>query len=161
MWVVGPDERNGAVVNLLDLTVGGAYRNRSFHPCSTMPHPLGGRPRLQGGSLTATLDLRRRRPSIARCLVQVPRSPANMALAQLASYDPRPRALGMFVVTEAQAAAIRAIFEQSGELSAAVALRRLFPGITDHVQARLWRPNHRRLGAAASASSQAVAPAQA
>jgi hypothetical protein len=42
----------------------------------------------------------------------------------------------MFVVTEAEAAAIRAAFEQWGELSAAVELRRLFPGITDNVQAR-------------------------
>ena len=42
----------------------------------------------------------------------------------------------MFVVTEAEAAAIRAAFEQQGELSAAVELRRLFPGITDNVQAR-------------------------
>ena len=42
----------------------------------------------------------------------------------------------MFVVTEAQAAAIRAVYEQRGELSAAVELRRLFPGITDNAQAR-------------------------
>ena len=37
----------------------------------------------------------------------------------------------MIVVTEAAAAAIRAAFEQRGELSAAVELRRLFPGVTD------------------------------
>jgi hypothetical protein len=42
----------------------------------------------------------------------------------------------MFVVTEADAAAIRAAFEQRGELSAAIELRRLFPGITDNAQAR-------------------------
>jgi hypothetical protein len=43
----------------------------------------------------------------------------------------------MFVVTEAEAAAIRAVFQQRGELSAAVELRRLFPGsITDNAQAR-------------------------
>jgi hypothetical protein len=42
----------------------------------------------------------------------------------------------MFVVTEAEAAAIRAVFEQRGELSAAVELRRRFPGITDNAQAR-------------------------
>ena len=53
----------------------------------------------------------------------------------------------MFVVSEAEATAIRAVFEQQGELSAAVELRRLFPGITDNVQAREcartiagWRP---------------------
>ena len=42
----------------------------------------------------------------------------------------------MFVVTEAEAAAIRAAYEQRGEFSAAVELRRLFPAVTDTVQAR-------------------------
>jgi hypothetical protein len=42
----------------------------------------------------------------------------------------------MFVVTEADAAAIRAAYQQRGELSAAVELRRRFPGITDNAQAR-------------------------
>jgi hypothetical protein len=42
----------------------------------------------------------------------------------------------MFVVSEAEADAIRAVFVQRGELSAAIELRRLFPGITDNVQAR-------------------------
>ena len=42
----------------------------------------------------------------------------------------------MFVVTEADAAAIRAIYEQRGELSAAIELRRRFPGITDNAQAQ-------------------------
>ena len=43
---------------------------------------------------------------------------------------------GMFCVTETEAAAIRAAYEQGGELSAAVELRRLFPGITDNAKAR-------------------------
>jgi hypothetical protein len=42
----------------------------------------------------------------------------------------------MFVVTEADAAAIRAVYEQRGEFAAAVELRRRFPGITDNAQAR-------------------------
>jgi hypothetical protein len=42
----------------------------------------------------------------------------------------------MFAITEAEAAAIRAAFEQRGELSAVVELRRLFPGVTDNAQAR-------------------------
>jgi hypothetical protein len=53
----------------------------------------------------------------------------------------------MFVVTEAEAAAIRAGFDRGGELSAAFELRRLFPGVTDTAQARDcartiagWRP---------------------
>jgi hypothetical protein len=53
----------------------------------------------------------------------------------------------MFVVTEADAAAIRAAFDRGGELSAAIEVRRLFPGVTDTAQAREcartiagWRP---------------------
>ena len=42
----------------------------------------------------------------------------------------------MFVVTEAEAAAIRAAFEREGELSAAAEVRRLFPGVTDMGEAR-------------------------
>jgi hypothetical protein len=63
-----------------------------------------------------------------------------------------PHPLTMFVVTEAQAAAIRATYEQRGEFSAAVELRQLFPGIVDNAQARLcvrtiagWRPLPKRL----------------
>jgi hypothetical protein len=53
----------------------------------------------------------------------------------------------MFLVTEAEAAAIRAAYEQRGEFSAALELRRLFPGITDNAQAQecartiaSWKP---------------------
>ena len=45
-------------------------------------------------------------------------------------------ALGMFLVTEADADAIRTLFYQEGELSAAIELRRRFPGITDNAKAR-------------------------
>ena len=54
----------------------------------------------------------------------------------------------MFVVTEADATAIRAIFDEHGELSAAIEQRRLFPGITDNAKA-VMRPDHRRLETAA------------
>ena len=53
----------------------------------------------------------------------------------------------MFVVTEEDEAAIRAVYEQRGEFAAALELRRLFPGITDNAQARQcartiagWKP---------------------
>jgi uncharacterized ParB-like nuclease family protein len=53
----------------------------------------------------------------------------------------------MFLVTEADIDAIRAIFNQEGELSAAIELRRRFPGITDNAKARAhvrtiagWKP---------------------
>jgi hypothetical protein len=42
----------------------------------------------------------------------------------------------LLVVSEADAAAIRAAFQQRGEVSAAIELRQLFPGITDNAQAR-------------------------
>jgi hypothetical protein len=42
----------------------------------------------------------------------------------------------MFLITEAHAAAIRAIFNEEGELSAAIELRRRFPGITGNAKAR-------------------------
>jgi hypothetical protein len=44
----------------------------------------------------------------------------------------------MFVVTEADAAAIRVAYQQRGEFAAAVELRQRFPGITDNAQAREW-----------------------
>jgi hypothetical protein len=42
----------------------------------------------------------------------------------------------MFMVTEADADAIREVFAREGELSAAIELRRRFPGITENVKAR-------------------------
>ncbi len=57
----------------------------------------------------------------------------------------------MFSVTDDEAAVIRAAFEQEGELSAGVELRRLFPGITDGARAREmarviagWKPDLNR-----------------
>ena len=47
-----------------------------------------------------------------------------------------PHAPAMFVVTEEDEAAIRAVYEQRGEFAAAMELRRLFPGLTDNAQAR-------------------------
>lgn len=53
----------------------------------------------------------------------------------------------MFVVTEADAAAIRDIFEREGEFATAIEVRRRFPGIIDNGKAREqariiagWRP---------------------
>jgi hypothetical protein len=53
----------------------------------------------------------------------------------------------MFMVSEIDAAAIRTAYEQDGELSAALELRRRFPGISDTTQARAcartiagWKP---------------------
>jgi hypothetical protein len=53
----------------------------------------------------------------------------------------------MFVVFEEAAVAIRTAYEQEGELSAAIEVRRLFPGITDNAEARAcartiagWKP---------------------
>jgi len=53
----------------------------------------------------------------------------------------------MYVVTEADAAAIQEVYERDGELSAAIELRRRFPGIQDNAKAReqaraiaAWKP---------------------
>jgi hypothetical protein len=43
----------------------------------------------------------------------------------------------MFMVNEAEAAAIRQAYEEGGEFAAAVELRRHFPGIQDNANARL------------------------
>jgi hypothetical protein len=44
----------------------------------------------------------------------------------------------MVSISDDAAAAIRAIFDQDGELSAAIEVRRQFPGITDNERAREW-----------------------
>jgi hypothetical protein len=60
------------------------------------------------------------------------------AARPLAASGRSTHAPGMFVVSEAEAAAIRAAFDQGGEFSAAVELRRLFPGVLDNRAARDW-----------------------
>jgi hypothetical protein len=70
----------------------------------------------------------------------------------LAGRTAPPHAPAMFVITEAEAAAIRAVYEQRGEFAAAVELRRRFPGITDNAGAGV-RPHHRRMEAAATAAA--------
>ncbi len=42
----------------------------------------------------------------------------------------------MFIVSEADAAAIRTAFLEEGELSAIIELRQRFPGISEHAKAR-------------------------
>jgi hypothetical protein len=53
----------------------------------------------------------------------------------------------MFLISEAQAAAVRTAFIERGELAGAIELRRLFPGIVDNARARAlaqtiagWKP---------------------
>jgi|SRR6478609_1238616 hypothetical protein len=75
--------------------------------------------------------------SAARRLTDIP----------LAEPEPPSQAPGMFTVSEEEAADIRAVYEQRGELSAAVELRCRFPGIFSAAQARecariiaSWKP---------------------
>jgi hypothetical protein len=56
--------------------------------------------------------------------------------AALAGPDPWRHVQAMYVVSEADAAAIRTLFEQDGEFAAALELRRRFPGIASNEQAR-------------------------
>jgi hypothetical protein len=74
-------------------------------------------------------------------------TPAWRVRFSLPATSNAPHALQMFVVSETDAAAIRSAFERGGELSAAIELRRLFPGITDNAMARAqartfagWQP---------------------
>jgi hypothetical protein len=63
----------------------------------------------------------------------------------------------MFCVTEAQATAIRDVFHQRGELSAAIDLRRLFPGMTGKPAGAEMHPRARRLGAVLGPAAAIVA----
>ena len=65
----------------------------------------------------------------------------------------------MFVIIEADAAAIRATFDQEGELSAAIEMRRRFPGITDNTKARTCAGEYRRVDAACSPTKPGCAAA--
>ena len=92
----------------------------------------------------------------------------NRSGASLAGDRPHSHAPEMFVVSEAEAAAIRGVFHQQGEFAAAMELRRLFPGITDAEQAREyvrtiagWRPLPRRLHPTKTARRQELAPSPA
>jgi len=64
------------------------------------------------------------------------RSHAGARAVLLARPVPHSHAEAMFMVIEADAAAIRAAFEAGGEFSAAVELRRRFPGIMNNGQAQ-------------------------
>ena len=75
-------------------------------------------------------------PSAASSAIASVGRPPKRGTGRLPPSVRTPILPGMMVVTETEAAAIRAAFEQRGELSAAVELRRLFPGITDTAQAR-------------------------
>ena len=58
------------------------------------------------------------------------------ASRRVAGHTMPPHAPAMFVVTEADEAAIRAVYQQHGEFAAAIELRRRFPGLADTAQAR-------------------------
>jgi hypothetical protein len=60
----------------------------------------------------------------------------------------------MFMVSEEAATAIRAIFEKEGELSAAIELRRLFPGVIDNARVRECARSDRWVDATACGSGQ-------
>jgi hypothetical protein len=68
-----------------------------------------------------------------------------------------PHSPAMFVVTEEDEAANRAVYEQRGEFAAAVELRQRFPGITDNAQARECARTIAWLEATAAAPGEADA----
>jgi hypothetical protein len=71
----------------------------------------------------------------------------KVSMASCPAVPYRPSCWVMFSVDETTAAAIRKAFEESGELSAVVELRRHFPGLKDNENARVcvraiagWKP---------------------
>ncbi len=62
---------------------------------------------------------------------------ARSRQAGLVSSLPGPKLLAMFVVDDATAEAIRHVWQEQGELSALIELRRHFPLIADNARARL------------------------
>ena len=86
-------------------------------------------------------------PGAATNVATWPAAPAHLATWALAALGVCAHPADMFVVTEAEAAAIRTAFDQRGEFATAVELRRLFPGVTDSAQVRefahaisAWKP---------------------
>ena len=79
-----------------------------------------------------------------RLIIQTPSLAARYTLpptrscraATVASTGVHCHSRRMFVVPETDAIAIRAIFHKEGELSAAIELRRRFPGVSDNAKAR-------------------------
>jgi hypothetical protein len=62
----------------------------------------------------------------------------------------------MFVITEADADAIRAVLNQEGESSAAIELRRRFPGVHRQRESAGVRSAHRWVDAAVSPAAPGV-----
>jgi hypothetical protein len=62
---------------------------------------------------------------------------ARLGANRLAQHQAESHASCMFMVNEAEAAAIRQAYEEGGEFAAAIELRRYFPGIRDNANARL------------------------
>jgi hypothetical protein len=75
-------------------------------------------------------------PLLFVCLLAREGAPLLTAPDSIAACHAHPHAAAMFVDTETDAAAIRAVYQQRGEFSAALELRRRFPGIADNAQAR-------------------------
>jgi hypothetical protein len=76
-------------------------------------------------------------------------SPASTIYIGLPAAACNSMLLVMFIVSEEAAATIRTAYEQGGELSAAIEVRRLVPGDHRQRQGAGMRSDHRRVAAAA------------
>ncbi len=74
--------------------------------------------------------------TVATAREQVQNISGCVLCLRLVHSDGRSHHPRMFMVSEADATAIREVFERDGELSAAIELRRRFPGIVDNARAR-------------------------
>jgi hypothetical protein len=115
-----------------------AMNGLEIYLAGSMTYAVDAAPEAGPARLAAALRLaqRRRAGKTALRLRLAQHRTLLTAPSRLAARHVPPHAPGMFVVTEADAAAIRAAFAQRGEFAAAVELRRRFPGITDNAQAR-------------------------
>jgi hypothetical protein len=68
-----------------------------------------------------------------------------VSAGRLPAANRRATLTDMYVVTEADAAAIKEAYETGGELSAAVELRRRFPGIVDNAKAACAAERNRKV----------------
>ena len=91
--------------------------------------------------------MRLRRAATLHNILCVPGNWASYPVNLLVGFPTASHARPMFIVNEAEAAAIRQAYEEGGEFAAAIELRRHFPGITDNLQARecariiaSWKP---------------------
>jgi hypothetical protein len=137
-WGSGPEDVADRRAIRCGMAAGRASRWRA-PPGTTRPHQLAAKSSLFSGSAPeggTETDERSHGRAVMNCVTPEAANPRGRSDRCIAGCGSCAHALGLFVVSEAEAAAIRAVFEREGEFAAAGELRRLFPGVTDTTEAR-------------------------